>query len=368
MGKLKGKLLAAAQRDGLYVWYSNLASTNDLGVNPPEGQVFQRKEKVQVGSDGVVKLTVHPEELYTITTLSNGGKGNAKSPEATPFPIPFTQNFDDENIYAPPKIWYDQMGAWEIQQSPYGDAASRGKVMRQVVPVWPECWGYSCSGPTTYFGPAEFTGDLEISLDIHLEDHAVFTLDFLNANNRNIKYGTVNLDTAGSFKLGQKTGSVDFSAKTWHSISVRNAISWQSLTVNGKLLANVTTSEALEAAESCDDSTFPYDLTGKQALGLSAGPTSATTEAACKQACCDAGKSCTIYQFSTHPSKSPDCWIGHSTTFADDSQHVYQSRSRLAPGEEPYHFKVALSRYIFASMDNFKIQHGGADVQSVLVV
>merc|ERR1740121_1345744 len=95
--------------------------------------------------------------------------------------------------------------------------------MRQVVPIWPECWGYSCSGPTTYFGPAEFTGDLEVSMDLRLEDHATFTLDFLNAQNKNINYGTVELDTAGSFKLGKATGSVKFDTNTWHTVSVRNA-------------------------------------------------------------------------------------------------------------------------------------------------
>merc|ERR1712032_497781 len=198
-----------------------------------------------------------------------------------------------------------------------------------------------------YFGPAEFTGDLEVSMDLRLEDHAIFTLDFLNAQNKNINYGTLELDTAGSFKLGKAKGNVNFGTNTWHTVSVRNALGWQSLTVNGKLLANVTTSALLVGAEACDDSTFPYDLTGKRALGLSQGPASATTEAACKQACCAAGSSCTIYQFSQHPATSPDCWLGQSSSFEDDPQHVYQSRSRLVPGETPYHYKVALSRYIF---------------------
>lgn len=42
-------------------------------------------------------------------------------------------------------------GAWEIQTDPSMNGI-KNQVMRQVVPVWPACWGYSCSGPTTFFG------------------------------------------------------------------------------------------------------------------------------------------------------------------------------------------------------------------------
>jgi hypothetical protein len=353
----KGAFLKAAHQRGLNVWYSNLASSNQQGVNPPDDALFQNKGQLKVASDGTIRLTVHPEELYTLTTLASGGKGNAASPAATPFPIPFSQSFDDEKIYAPPKIWYDQMGAWEIQKSPYNDGASRGNVMRQVVPVWPECWGYSCSGPTTYFGPAELTGDLEVSMEVRLEDHAVFTLDFLDAQSKNFYYHALQLDTAGSFSLGHIGGKVDFTANKWHNVKIRNAWDWQTLEVDGQLLANVSLSSWADTAI-CDDKDFPHDLVGKQAMGLSKGPASATTANACRQACCDAGVGCDIYQFSEHPSMSPDCWIGKATGYSEDPKHIYTSRSRVAPTRTPYFLKVMLSRYIFASIDNFSIQKG----------
>ena len=88
--------------------YSNLTCSNNLGDNPPENQLFQkRSELLPVGADGSVKLTVHPEEMYTLTTLKTGGKGIAPkpSPPSTPFPIPFHQDFDHENISAPPAYW-----------------------------------------------------------------------------------------------------------------------------------------------------------------------------------------------------------------------------------------------------------------------
>jgi len=52
------------------------------------------------------------------------------------------------------------------------------RLMRQVSPVWPACWGYSCSGPVTYFGPKHFNASgaagFTISLDVKLEKDAIF--------------------------------------------------------------------------------------------------------------------------------------------------------------------------------------------------
>eukprot|EP01047_Picozoa_sp_COSAG01_P066183 COSAG01_NODE_9087_length_2561_cov_3.257920_5_plen_271_part_00 len=124
---LKGSMLAAAKAKGLTLWYSNLTSSNTLGVNPDEGQVlfitpplpsslpffpssplslvgrssvpsfpgaaaarvqspslarrglttrhaaaalaqvFQNRGPVAVGADGSVKLSVHQEELLTVS-------------------------------------------------------------------------------------------------------------------------------------------------------------------------------------------------------------------------------------------------------------------------------------------------------------
>merc|ERR1712137_461319 len=155
-------------------------------------------------------------------------------------------------------------------------------------------------------------------MDLRLEDHAVFTMDFLNYGNWGTEYKPVELDTKGTFALGKTTGNVNFGSNKWYSISIRNGASFQTLTVDGKVVANVTLATTLSESGKCDDSTFPHDLSGHQAMGLSAGPSNATNLAACQQACCDAGESCDIYQFSEHPSRAPDCWIGKSKTFVKD--------------------------------------------------
>ena len=60
---------------------------------------------------------------------------------------------------------------------------------------------------------------------------------------------------------------------------------------------------------SCDDSSFPEDLNGKQVDGLS-GYNDAKNAAECRQACCNKGPSCEIFQFNPHNSKPPSCWLG----------------------------------------------------------
>jgi hypothetical protein len=133
--KLKGSFLAAVKGGKtLQLWTSDLNSGNDEGVNPPDKQLFVRGGKMVVASDGTVRITLAPETMATITTLSTGSKGTAASPPSAPFPIPFSQSFDDERVSAPPRFWYDQMGAWEIQSVPRSGAPAN-LAMRQVLSI-----------------------------------------------------------------------------------------------------------------------------------------------------------------------------------------------------------------------------------------
>eukprot|EP00756_Hemistasia_phaeocysticola_P015187 Hpha_TRINITY_DN15391_c5_g2::TRINITY_DN15391_c5_g2_i1::g.90879::m.90879/K01202/GALC; galactosylceramidase len=235
---LKGSFLAAARRVGrLQVWYSNLTSSSDKGVNPPDAQLFQKLDPVVVGADGMVTLKgVSPSDLYTITTLTTGGKGSHPVPADGSFPLPFVQSFDGESLSAPPAVWYDQMGAWEVHADPY-QAGTQNHVMRQMVPVWPECWGYSCSGPKTYFGPAELGGGVNVSVKVQLEADAAWTLGAGDAKL------TINSAT-GAFTLKAATakseGSADFKKGSWHRCELHVAGGYTAALLDGKLLANVT--------------------------------------------------------------------------------------------------------------------------------
>jgi len=245
---LKGSFLAAAKRAGkLQVWYSNLTSGTQEGVNPPDEQLFQKLAPLDVPADGKVTLKgVSPGDLYTVTTLTTGKKGTHSVPADGEFPLPFTQSFDDESLSAPPKVWYDQMGAWEVHADPY-QADSSNQVMRQLVPVWPACWGYSCSGPKTYFGPEAFPGmgnfAVKVSVSLRLDDDAAWTLTTGSAS--------LKLDSAGTFDFkvdkDEKKGNAAFKKGAWSKIELYVArdnaphVGYTAAVLDGKLLANSTT-------------------------------------------------------------------------------------------------------------------------------
>ena len=116
--------------DTLQVWYSDLKEGN---TSP---QLFVKLPALKV-VDNRVTITVNPEEIYTLTTLTTGNKGSHTPPVDSDFPLPYHQTFDDEVEFAPAALWYDQMGAWEVHARDDG----KGQAMKQVSDVWPACWG-----------------------------------------------------------------------------------------------------------------------------------------------------------------------------------------------------------------------------------
>jgi len=212
---LKGNLLKFKK---FQVWYSNLTDGSS--------DFFQTTSISPV--NGSITLNVHVGDILTITTLTTGSKGNYTVPTPSSFPIPYFDNFESSTLYRPAKYFYDQMGAWEIDQS---TTKSKGKVMRQVVPIWPVCWGYSCSGPTTYFGDNSFKA-VTISMDLLFEDECAIIM-----NCGKLKF---EIATNGTWILNKNTGKTSFPAQKWHHISVMVGSGWAAASTDGKMLSNTT--------------------------------------------------------------------------------------------------------------------------------
>jgi galactosylceramidase len=228
---LKGAFLAAATRVGkLQVWYSNLAPA--VAHEPDPNELFLQKMPVTVDpADGTFTVFVQPSEIFTITTLTTGRKGNHTIPPAQGMQLPYLQNFENETLHAPPRIWYDQQGAWEIHDS--GDA-TRGKVMRQMVNIWPVGWhgeGPQMHGPTTYFGPGDpkstfVKPGVKIAFAIFLEDDAELSMVVGepagkgNPNpSKNLKLSIDSI--SGNWTCGAVTGTgAQFTKNVWHNISL----------------------------------------------------------------------------------------------------------------------------------------------------
>ena len=113
----------------LRLWKSDLRSGSGEGANPADDVLMVQQPPLVLAADRTVELLVNPNELFTITTLHVGSKPRATSPPRRAFPMPFAQSFDGDVIGSPPPLWYDQMGAWEIQPDPRRVGA---KLMRQV--------------------------------------------------------------------------------------------------------------------------------------------------------------------------------------------------------------------------------------------
>lgn len=111
--------------------------------------------------------------------------------------------------------------------------------MRQVSPVWPACWGYSCTGPTTYFGPKNFNASgaqgFKITLDVKLEKDAIFAIGGSTGGNT---FAGLQLDSKnGTYTIGEDTGPVaSFKPGSFHKVEVTLTAKSVSAALDGKSL------------------------------------------------------------------------------------------------------------------------------------
>ena len=157
------------------MWYSDLSQDVGPHSNPELGRVFQKLAPLAVSSTGTVTLPMmKADEIYTLTTLKTGRKGahtSVNESSGSGLPMPYHQSFDDEQLNKPGKLWYAQMGAWEVQDVARprsvssdwldlataatipGEELESGRELRQMATTWPNCWAsQSCSPPKTWFG------------------------------------------------------------------------------------------------------------------------------------------------------------------------------------------------------------------------
>lgn len=123
----------ASQRP-LQVWMSTFA------IQPGEQSVWFEKQSTVTPDPTTMcfTLTIPVDSLWTITTLTTGGKGDhGPPPPDAPFPFPFADNYDACVPPAQGRYWSDISGSWECVP----DASNATNVvMRQVTPAKPISW------------------------------------------------------------------------------------------------------------------------------------------------------------------------------------------------------------------------------------
>jgi len=98
------------------------------------------EEKPRSLRNNTLELAVEPDAIYTITNTTGQTKGHFENmPASTPFPFPYTENFDEYKIHNTPKYFADQKGTFEVVPSPKG-----GMSLAQVIPeqgiLWYDNW------------------------------------------------------------------------------------------------------------------------------------------------------------------------------------------------------------------------------------
>jgi Glycosyl hydrolase family 59/Lamin Tail Domain/F5/8 type C domain len=195
-------------------------------------------------TNGIFSCTFQPGCIYSLTTTTGQAKGNATSPVAKPFPLPFKDDFENYAASKTPKFFTDQAGTFET----FIRADGQGKCLRQVLPQrgipWTAEWQ-----PYTLIGDASWS-DYDVSADVLIETNGglVFVMGrvgkgagFSDATPRGywlaLNNATAKWELHSSSNL-LASGAANVATNSWHNL--RLALQGVSLRcfVDGALVTN----------------------------------------------------------------------------------------------------------------------------------
>eukprot|EP00042_Codosiga_hollandica_P038562 m.314848 g.314848 ORF g.314848 m.314848 type:complete len:940 (+) comp55423_c0_seq3:52-2871(+) len=249
---------AWADVSSLNVWYTRFGWDGMVQTN---STFFQNLAPISV-SNGQFTLTVNPDELYSITTLTTVNHAPITPPPASqPFPSYYTDNFDNYEPESEAQYFADQAGAFEIY------AVGSGNVMRQVVPTLPICWSGDFA-PFSVIGDEKW-GDTIVTVDVLIESTGAAFVGarcrtccnpegvFLSVNVDTQQWALTNSIAVTSSSSIYQSGSYTVKANTWYTLS----LSVIGTTVN----AWIGSDQVLNSFE------LPYHGSGWAAIGSSQG-------------------------------------------------------------------------------------------------
>lgn len=142
----------------VFVWHTDsLHSFEKLGALTP--------------INGSYRFTAKKNSVYSLTTTTGQGKGNAVADLDSPFKLPYRENFEKYSLgYSTPAYFIEQNGAYEVVETLH---RGKTKALKQMVSRSPLVWTY---GHTAYLlGTASIIGDknwsdYSVRADILLEE------------------------------------------------------------------------------------------------------------------------------------------------------------------------------------------------------
>jgi len=234
-------------RGGLSAGTVHVWSTN---VNSPSAATDFVHAQDVTPTAGSFSMTLQPGYVYTVTTTTGQGKGNAVSPAAGSLALPYSDGFDQDVTGSEAKYLSDMQGAYEVEPCAGGRS---GQCVQQLAPVKPVEWqddsdAFALLGDT---GWANYT----VSSDVNLEQAGTVEL-YGRANSQSRPqshqnaylfrvsntgaWSIVKSDVSGTLTTlasGTRTG---LGTNTWHTLAMTLQGSTISGSVDGMAVGSVT--------------------------------------------------------------------------------------------------------------------------------
>lgn len=232
------RLGAGLSSQPLHVWTSQ------------EHSQFYRLTKL-AAVDGLYRLTVQPEAIYTLTTTSGQRKGTPRAVPPGPFPLPYRDNFDNYPTGKYARYFADQGGVFEVVKSPDGKGQCLGQVIAQRGIDWRH---HPTPEPYTMIGSAEWH-NYEVKCQARIEQEGEVSIwgriIFSPQSIDPARGYWLSINNRGTWRLMAFTnqladGRFTYLPGQWQQLSLRMAGSEISASANGLLLAKIKDSTYLK--------------------------------------------------------------------------------------------------------------------------
>lgn len=232
------KLTGGLSSGTVHVWETNA------------GKTFEHVADIQPAG-GSFTVTFDPDSLYSLTTTTGQHRGDAQPPPNTPFPLPYSDNFEAVKLGDAPKFLSDQDGAFEVHPCRH----RAGRCLEQVITQKPIPWS-PLPDPFTLAGDvnwSDYTVGVDVLLDQANEATVIGRIDSANVFDdvharwpsgyvlRLRKNGNWTLLSA-KYKQAPVTlasGTVMLDSNQWHHLALRFHREQIEALLDGRRLANV---------------------------------------------------------------------------------------------------------------------------------
>jgi O-glycosyl hydrolase len=241
----------------VHLWATNLNSSN-------ASDWFVRQPDV-TPSAGAYTLSLQPGFVYSLTTTTGQGKGNATSPSAHGLALPYRDGFEEYALNTEARYVADMQGAFEVRGCANGRT---GQCLQQVAPVKPIEWqgdsdAYALAGDPTWT-------DYTVSVDVDMRQPG--TAELIGRAGKQARPQSkqsgyyLRLSSIGAWSLSTKDGAGTVTTLAGGMVSARGIDSWHTLalgfagsTITAKLDGHTLTSVA--------DTSHPSGQVGFGAVG-----------------------------------------------------------------------------------------------------